>query len=177
VHRSLRDKAGGTAANPLAAPLNWRRPTWSREWVPAGHCRWSHRCCAACRVMPSRAAISAWLRRLHTGPPHAVHHDPAHRPQPADPHRLEHPARRRPAPRRQGPAPENPPPPQNPRRPGHRTTLTTHRHDHEPAPPAPKPGASTPANSTNPGLSPAGTPQDASTRAPAHQAPECQTKT
>ena len=45
------------------------------------------------------------------GPPPAVHHRTAHRPQPADPASLECPARRNPAPRRQRPAPENPPPP------------------------------------------------------------------
>ena len=46
-----------------------------------------------------------------TGTPDAVHHDPAHRPQPAHPHRLERAPGRQPAPRRQGPAPENPPTP------------------------------------------------------------------
>ena len=53
-------------------------------------------------------------------PPHgpgaadAVHHHPAHRPQPAHPAGLERPAGRKRTPRRQRPAPENPPPaPQN----------------------------------------------------------------
>ena len=41
-----------------------------------------------------------------TGTPDAVHHDPAHRPQPAHPHRLERAPGRQPAPRRQGPAPK-----------------------------------------------------------------------
>ena len=50
------------------------------------------------------------------GTPHAVHRDPARRPQPADPHRLERPAGRKPAARRQGPAPEDPQAaPQDPR--------------------------------------------------------------
>jgi hypothetical protein len=67
------------------------------------------------------------------GAPHAVHRDPADRPQPAHPDSLECPAGRKPAPRRQGTAPENPQTaPQNPRRPRRRTALTQPRRDHEP---------------------------------------------
>ena len=45
------------------------------------------------------------------GPADAVHHDPADRPQPAHPRRLEHPAARKRPPRRPGPAAQNPAPP------------------------------------------------------------------
>ena len=63
----------------------------------------------------------------------AVRHDPAHRPQPAHPARLEHPAGRNPAPRSRRATPENPQTaPQNPRRPRRRATLTRSRRDHEP---------------------------------------------
>ena len=64
------------------------------------------------------------------GTPHAVHHDPAHRPQPAHPRSLEHPAARKPAPRRQRPTAENPPPaPQDPHRARrHQTALGQQEH-------------------------------------------------
>ena len=83
------------------------------------------------------------------GTPDAVRHDPAHRPQPAHPHRLERPAGRNPAPRRRRAAPENPQtPPQDPRRPRRRAALTTPpphrtRHGTQPGQP-PQPGESTP---------------------------------
>ena len=65
------------------------------------------------------------------GPAHAFHRDAARRPQPAHPHRLEHPAGRKPATRRQGPAPEDPQtPPQDPRCPC-RTAVTRPGHAHE----------------------------------------------
>ena len=67
------------------------------------------------------------------GPPDAVHHDPAHRPQPAHPECLEHPPGRNPAPRSRRATPENPQTaPQAPRPPRRRTTLTRNRHHQEP---------------------------------------------
>jgi len=67
------------------------------------------------------------------GTPDTVHHHPAHRPQPADPARLERPAGRNPAPRSRRATPENPQTaPQDPRRPRRRAALTRNRHDHEP---------------------------------------------
>ena len=85
------------------------------------------------------------------GTPDAVHRDPAHRPQPAHPARLEHPAGRKPAPRSRRAAPENPQTaPQDPRRPRRRAALTRNRHDHEPRArhhqpgQPPQPGESTP---------------------------------
>ena len=70
------------------------------------------------------------------GTPDAVRHDPDHRPQPAHPARLEHPARRNPAPRSRRATPQNPQTaPQDPRRPRRQATLTT-----PPLPPrAPRP--------------------------------------
>ncbi len=62
------------------------------------------------------------------GTPDAVRHGPAHRPQPAHPGSLEHPAGTNPAPRRRRAAPENPQTaPQDPRRPRHRAALTRNR--------------------------------------------------
>ena len=84
---------------------------------------------------PATNDISRGLVPPHgPGTPDAVHRHPARRPQPAHPERLEHPAGRKPAPRRQRPAPQNPPPaPQDPRRPRRRAALTRNRHDYEPA--------------------------------------------
>src|SRR5712691_3332663 len=59
--------------------------------------------------------------------PHAVRHDAARRPQPADPRRLERPAGRQRPPRRRRPAPENPQtPPQDTRQP-RRAAITAPR--------------------------------------------------
>ena len=84
------------------------------------------------------------------GTPPAVHHDPAHRPQPAHPHRMERPAARKHPPRHPGPAPQNPAPaPQDAHhaRSRHQTALnqattpahangTRHHHLRTPAQPA-----------------------------------------
>src|SRR5262249_29654132 len=84
--------------------------------------------------------------------------------------------RKRP-PRRQRTAPENPAPaPQDARRPGRQTALTAHRYHHQPRPPpapalTPQPGASTPANTTNPASAP---PEHPKTRAPADPDPGSQ---
>src|SRR5206468_4062333 len=92
------------------------------------------------------------------GTPHAVHHDPAHRPQPADHRRLGRPpAGKRPPRSRRTPA-ENPaPPPQDPRHArrraaigsaAHRTTAVSNTHGTRPGTPGPATAANTsmPAN-------------------------------
>ena len=65
-----------------------------------------------------------------TSAPHARHHLPARRPQPAHPASLGRPARGKPAPRRQRPAPENPAPaPQNTHGTRRRAALSPAAHD------------------------------------------------
>jgi hypothetical protein len=74
-----------------------------------------------------------------TGTANAVHHHAAHRPQPADPDRLEHPPGTNRAPRRRRAPPENPQtPPRNPRQP-HRAAVTPRR----PRTPTPAPVTTT----------------------------------
>jgi hypothetical protein len=123
---------------------------------------------------PASNDISRGWCRLMGLAPLMLFTDSAHRPQPANPHRLEHPAGRKRPPRRPGPAPENPQtPPQDPRQPRRPAALTPHRHDHEPrlspAPAPPQTGRQHARKHHKPGASPAAAPGNRRTTGPGHQ--------
>ena len=99
--RPRRNTTTPRSAPPLLRPPHRRRTRLRHRQGPRHH---RHRP----RLVPPHGP----------GPPHAVHHHPAHRPQPAHPDRLERPAGRKPAPRRHRAPPRT-------RRRRRKTTLAT----------------------------------------------------
>ena len=118
----------------------WRRSYARRTGAERGF--------ATAKDPASNDITRGWCRLMGLAPLMLFTVTPAHRPQPAHPHRLERPAGRKPAPRRHRPAPQNPQtPPQDPRQPRRRPALTsqarTSARPSQPPPPRRSPHALT----------------------------------